>query len=188
MVLLVIIRILLGGIFLISAASKIISPKLFVYNVKQYDILPPSIATMFGWSLPFLELLVGISFLLGFYSYWGAVLTIVMLISFLIAQVIVIARHQNLSCSCFGLLYREKIGLSTVCRDIILIIMATYIAIIDSGSYTVLYFIRNLNLGSLFVLIFTGIMFLVSLFIALYSVKPRSVINVFQKFSITTSK
>ena len=46
MVLLVIIRILLGGIFLISAASKIISPKLFVYNVKQYDILPPSIATM----------------------------------------------------------------------------------------------------------------------------------------------
>ncbi len=54
----------------------------------------------------------------------------------MIAVAIAMVRKLNLNCSCFGLLYRERVGWSTQIRDGILLVMAFFIVSMETGDLT----------------------------------------------------
>lgn len=139
-----VLRIFLGAIFLISAVGKLLAPRTFVRNVVRYNVLPEPPSKVYGWLLPYAELASAIILFLGWQAQWGALIVIVMLLSFMVAVSIVMARHQNLSCSCFGLLYQEKVGRRTLIRDVVLLLMAVVIFIFDDGSSSV---ITSISIG-----------------------------------------
>ena len=58
---------------------------------------------------------------------WGALAAIGMLVTFMIAVGSAMVRGLNLSCSCFGILYRERVGWPTQIRDSVLLAMAVYV-------------------------------------------------------------
>ena len=120
-------RILIGLIFFISSGSKILSPRQFVENVRKYEILPTPIAIIYGWTLPYIELLAAFMLLTGWYSRFGALLVMAMTVSFIIAATIALVRHQNIACSCFGLLYRERISVFTLIRDFIILGISLFV-------------------------------------------------------------
>ena len=76
--------------------------------------------------------------LTGVYAGWAALLVVGMLVSFMIAVGIAMGRKLNLNCSCFGLLYRERVGWSTQIRDGILLAMALLIVFGGTGDLTLM--------------------------------------------------
>jgi hypothetical protein len=172
--LLIAFRLLLGGVFLISAFGKLIAPSLFVNNVVKYRILPIPLAKAYGWMLPFLELGASLILLSGWNAKWGALIVVAMVISFIIAVVIVIARRQNLSCGCFGLLYRERVGIPTLVRDAVIVAMGLYIFAVDNGNLSISNLISDgVSTTSILIITFTVIVAILSIILAIISVRPN---------------
>jgi uncharacterized membrane protein YphA (DoxX/SURF4 family) len=167
------IRVVLGGIFLISALGKLFAPRLFVSNVVQYRILPVPLAKAYGWTLPLLEVGAAILLLSGVWIQWAAAAIAIMLLSFIGAVSIAMARKQNLSCNCFGLLYRERVGWPTLVRDVFMLAMASMILVAGSGAPSIFGLISDMPSPGATIAVITSVLVLaVSIRIAIASVKP----------------
>ena len=132
-----VIRLILGAVFLMSAVPKLAAPRRFASDVQQYGILPRPLASAFGYALPYAELAAAALLLTGVYTEWAALGVAVMLLTFMFAVGVAMARKLNLTCSCFGLLYRERVGWSTQIRDAILLAVALFILVAETGGPTV---------------------------------------------------
>ena len=165
-------RLLLGAVFLMSAVTKLASPGQFARDVESYRILRGASVTVFAWTLPVIELGAALLLVSGFYSTWASLAVVVMLLSFMTAVGTAMARGQSLSCSCFGLLYRERVGWSTQIRDGVLLAIALLVLLRDDGSLTIYHLFGNI--GSLkhtigFILTLLALGF--SLVVALLSIR-----------------
>ena len=101
-----------------------------------------------------------------------------MLVSFAIAVTIVMLRHENLSCSCFGLLYQERVGWPTLVRDLVLVGSAVYILIADSGATTISTLISGeAPIGSVLPLTVTAIALVGSVALAVFSARKSFRLN-----------
>lgn len=131
------VRLILGAVFLMSAVPKLAAPRQFANDVQHYRMLPRPLASAFGYALPYAELAAAALLIAGVYTEWAALGIAVMLVVFVIAVGVAMARKLNVSCSCFGLLYRERVGWTTQVRDAILLAMALFILVVDTGGPTV---------------------------------------------------
>ena len=127
-------QLFLGAVFVVSAVPKIANPRLFIFNVENYKLLPGPLAKAYGWTLPYVELATGVALVLGVQTKLASPVALLMLGSFVIAMVTAIARKQHVECTCFGLLYREKVGWSTVLRDAVLAALAVAVWLLPPWS------------------------------------------------------
>jgi uncharacterized membrane protein YphA (DoxX/SURF4 family) len=96
-------RLLLGGIFLLGSFAKLVNIERYsVEAVYKFGILPMGFARLFGLALPFIELLCGLGLLLGILIRLSALGSALMSIAFFIAKAVVIAQGRNIDCGCFG--------------------------------------------------------------------------------------
>ena len=84
---LLILRILLGGIFIVSAIMKIPNPDEFVRVVMSYGILPYGLAELYGIFLPWAELIIGILLITGLLTRIASAIALLLTISFFIANI-----------------------------------------------------------------------------------------------------
>src|SRR6266508_1570439 len=108
--------ILVGLTFVIAAANKLRDPHGFALGVLDYEILPPRIALTFARSLPFAEVLVGITLLAGVWPLGSGLASAALLFSFLCAVLVKMGRGRSIACHCFGSLSGEAISWPTVVR------------------------------------------------------------------------
>ncbi|MBT4510718.1 MAG: DoxX family membrane protein [Chloroflexi bacterium] len=95
-------RLLLGVTFIVSAVSKLPDHTKFVEIVKDQDLLPDVLVTVFGNALPWIELVVGVYLLFGILRRPSALVTLLMAISFMIANVNSLINDKDKCGSCFG--------------------------------------------------------------------------------------
>jgi uncharacterized membrane protein YphA (DoxX/SURF4 family) len=95
-------RIILGGVFLVAGAFKVIDPQSSVAAVRAYKLLPASLVTIVGWGLPFAEIALGLLLLAGIATRVVAAATAMLLIIFILAVVSAAARGLSIDCGCFG--------------------------------------------------------------------------------------
>jgi uncharacterized membrane protein YphA (DoxX/SURF4 family) len=81
---LLLIRLTLGGIFLVAGASKLLHLEEFIKNVKAMGIMPENAAFVFGFILPFAEILFGALYIIGFFTPIVSFVLSMLLVSFLI--------------------------------------------------------------------------------------------------------
>jgi uncharacterized membrane protein YphA (DoxX/SURF4 family) len=81
---LLLIRLALGGIFLVAGAAKILHLEEFIKNVQGMGILPENLAFIFGFVLPFVEVLFGALYIIGFFTPITSFVLSMLLVSFLI--------------------------------------------------------------------------------------------------------
>lgn len=97
----------------------------FTAIVRAWQILPEPIVTWYAIALPWVEFIAGITLLIGYWQRWSAVITALMLLSFLIAAGINVGRGLVLeNCGCFGELL--KLGdtfQELLWRDLILFVL-----------------------------------------------------------------
>jgi uncharacterized membrane protein YphA (DoxX/SURF4 family) len=96
-------RIALGGIFIFAGIAKIAHTNTLILEIKQYHILPDTLANIYGRALPPLEIVVGAFLVLGIWSRITASLGGLLCLSFIIAKCLAYARGLDISvCTCFG--------------------------------------------------------------------------------------
>ena len=92
----------LGIVFLASAVPKLRHPKGFVLAVLEYRVLPPRLSWFYAHLVPPLEFLLALLLLTGTAVRFAAVMLSMLLLSFIVAIGINLARGRNLDCHCFG--------------------------------------------------------------------------------------
>lgn len=121
----VLLRIIVGIIFIASGFLKLMQPWQEFYAVaKLYGVLPDMLLEPFVRVLPWVEVLSGFFFILGWYCRWSGVIILFMLLSFIIAIIFVIVRGVHLDdCGCFGGTFLAILGTTpwqVLVRDILL--------------------------------------------------------------------
>ena len=126
-----ILRLLLGGLFITSGTLKLLAPRSeFIAIVHQYQILPESLGILFGTLLPWVEVITGIFLVVGLYFQWSLAVTGLMLASFMIALEVNLLRGRTIEdCGCFG--NAQFLGSSleeVLLRDVVLVGMLVWLA------------------------------------------------------------
>jgi len=100
-ILMFLVRISLGGIFVISSLDKLADPGAFTMSILNYKIVGTLLATTTATILPSLELLCGLSLILGLYPRTSTLLITLMLIVFTVLVISALLRGLDISCGCF---------------------------------------------------------------------------------------
>ena len=118
-------RIFLGFLFIYASLEKILQPEEFAKQVGYYKALPIGLENLLAIVLPWTELIVGICLLAGLFVDGAALLSIIMMLVFILAISHAMLRGIDISCGCFKISAdSEKLGLHTIIRDIIFLIMS----------------------------------------------------------------
>jgi uncharacterized membrane protein YphA (DoxX/SURF4 family) len=110
--------ILLGLVFMASAIPKLRHPRGFVLVVVEYRVLPPHLSRLYARLVPPLEFLVALLVLTGTAVRSAAVVMALLLLSFIVAVGINVARGRDLDCHCFGPTMARPIGRGLVLQDL----------------------------------------------------------------------
>ena len=114
-------RLILGGIFIFASLDKISNPDAFATAIGNYHVMPFGLENLLALILPWLELLSGIFIIAGIMVDGAAIMIIMMNMVFIIAISQALARGISIECGCFSVSSPgegDNIGLITVIRDI----------------------------------------------------------------------
>ncbi|HEY2298922.1 MAG TPA: MauE/DoxX family redox-associated membrane protein [Jatrophihabitantaceae bacterium] len=95
-------RLLLGGIWIWAALSKLRDPLTFTQAVRAYDATPEWLSKAIGYGLPVLELALGVLLILGITVRIAAAISAALFLIFAIGLIQAAARGIKLECGCFG--------------------------------------------------------------------------------------
>ncbi|MCE5334095.1 MAG: DoxX family protein [Desulfobacteraceae bacterium] len=95
-------RLLLGALLLAASVDKILHPEDFAKIVHNYMILPDSLVNIVAISLPWLEGLLGLLLVAGFWLPGAVVLANALLLIFFSALIFNMARGIDVHCGCFS--------------------------------------------------------------------------------------
>lgn len=95
-------RLILGGILVVAGVLKIPHPDKSAMSVRAYELLPIPIANIFGYSLPWIEVGVGLLLMAGIAVRINALIGTVLMVMFIIAISQAWARGLTIDCGCFG--------------------------------------------------------------------------------------
>jgi uncharacterized membrane protein YphA (DoxX/SURF4 family) len=123
------VRLLAAAIWLVSGVSKLVDLSQFETQVHAYQLLPTALDAPFAYTLPFLEVGIGLYLLVGLLVRPVAVFACCLMAVFIVAMAQAWARGLSLDCGCFGTLARERVGLGTILRDAALGIPTLVLAI-----------------------------------------------------------
>ena len=141
-------RVTIGGIFTVSGLSKIADPISFYSTLMGFRILPDFLLNFAAVFLPWLELLLGLSVVLGVLYTTGALMLAALNTAFALAIVSVIARGIDIDCGCFGLLadilhIPDKADWTAIVRDMIFTAMSYYIFHVKTTMFSLENYLRK---------------------------------------------
>ncbi len=96
------VRVFLGGLFVIAGLDKITDPAGFAQSILNYRLLSPTLALAAATVIPWMELLCGLGLLLGLYPRGSSLLAAGMLLIFTILVGVAMARGLDIACGCFS--------------------------------------------------------------------------------------
>ncbi len=134
-------RWILGLTFIYASYHKILAPADFAKIVYGYDLFPNETINLIAIVLPFIELIAGLTLILGLYPRSAALIINGMLVAFIIVLSINLIRGHEFDCGCFSV--KEAGYLSsakpTLVRDFIYLILGGYILLFNGVRKGVIY-------------------------------------------------
>ena len=125
-----IVRMILGALFLLASIDKILYPQIFAEAITNYRILPDAVINLTAIVLPWMEFLVGLCLVSGIWVPGASLLSALLLMVFLGATLFNVARGLDIECGCFILTDEADSTASMlryVVRDALLLLMALYL-------------------------------------------------------------
>ncbi|MCP4703235.1 MAG: DoxX family membrane protein [candidate division Zixibacteria bacterium] len=120
-------RLVVGGIFIYASLDKIVYPSEFARIVYNYHLAPGDLVNLTAIILPWIELICGLSVILGFYKEGGILIISFLMVVFIVAIGINVIRGIDLECGCFTVSSRARgSALSLLYRDIGLLAICIY--------------------------------------------------------------
>ena len=135
--LILLIRCLLGLVFVYASYDKILDPGKFARDIANYHIVPFGLENSIAIILPWLELLIGAGIILGIFLDGSVVLSGSFLILFIFMIFQAMMRGFNIECGC-GLKEGEMVGWSKILENIVFL-GASYIVFYSKNRVLEIY-------------------------------------------------
>lgn len=97
-----VLRWVLGGLFILASAHKIADPAAFAKIVYGYDLFPAASINLIAILLPYIELTAGLALVAGVYPRAASVILSGLLVGFILVIGINAARGHVFDCGCFS--------------------------------------------------------------------------------------
>lgn len=125
----------LGALFIGACLHKIAHPESFALDIATYDILPLALVNVSAITLPWAELAAGGMLLAGHRTRAAGWMIAGMMVVFIAALAIALARGMDMSCGCFASQGAEDDPISrlTVMRDLLWLGLAFFVIAFDRG-------------------------------------------------------
>jgi uncharacterized membrane protein YphA (DoxX/SURF4 family) len=134
-------RLILGGVLFAAGALKIGSLQKSAMAVRAYELLPVSLANFLGYTLPWIEIGVGLLLIAGVAVRISGLIGAVTMLAFIVAIGQAWARGLSIDCGCFGgggaIDPEDTKYLSEIIRDIGLLILGIYLYFYPKGRFSV---------------------------------------------------
>lgn len=132
-------RVVLGGTLLAAGALKVGNLQKSAMAVRAYELLPVSLANFIGYTLPWIEIGVGLLLILGVATKTVAVIGAINMLVFIIAIAQAWARGLSIDCGCFGgggsVDPEDTKYLSEIIRDLGLFALGIYLYLYPKGRF-----------------------------------------------------
>ena len=125
-------RLTLAIIFFYAGVEKIFHPQEFAVAIYNYQLLPDCIINMLAAVLPWLEVMIAVSLVIGIYARGAALISALLFLIFATALTINLVRGLDISCGCFGA-SSGNISWLYLARDLSLFCMSVFVLIYDRG-------------------------------------------------------
>jgi uncharacterized membrane protein YphA (DoxX/SURF4 family) len=102
------VEIALGLFFVVAALPKLVDPPSFAHMVYNYRLVPGALVNLMALAMPWLEVLLGLALILGIWTRTSAGLVGALLLVFILAISVNLARGNAIDCGCFDLLEANK--------------------------------------------------------------------------------
>ena len=127
------VRVVLGLLFVYAASLKFVDLHAFSESIDGYRLTPPSWSPTLALFVPSLELVVGVSLVIGRGARGAALLCAIMLVGFSAAIGQAMIRGINIDCGCFGASGPQKADTLALVRNGALLLLAL-VALIKPAS------------------------------------------------------
>lgn len=95
-------RLLLGGLFIYAGIGKIWNPADFAADIDNYRMLPYLLVTVMAAVLPWVEVICGLLIIFGRWLSGASLIVIMLNVVFIIAIASAIVRGLDVDCGCFS--------------------------------------------------------------------------------------
>ena len=133
-------RLVLGGVFLLAGGSKALDPGSLAASIRSYGLnLPEWFVSLSAYSLPYLEILLGLYLLAGLFTKPSDWATNALMMLFIVALAQGAARGLEIDCGCFGAVAGNEVGSLWLdaLRDVGLLALGLHIALAPIGRFSV---------------------------------------------------
>jgi uncharacterized membrane protein YphA (DoxX/SURF4 family) len=128
-------RVVVGGVFIVAGGSKIGNAAYFAAQIAAFGIVPHPFVAPMALLLPFLEVLLGGYLVIGLYARLAGWIAAIQLLIFAAAIASAVLRGLSLSCGCFGPNDQTVTSWPEVARDVVLALVAVFIALRGPGNF-----------------------------------------------------
>jgi thiol-disulfide isomerase/thioredoxin/uncharacterized membrane protein YphA (DoxX/SURF4 family) len=132
-VLLMAARLGLAAVFVVAGVGKLADLAGSRRAVAEFGV-PEELATALGVFLPLAELAVAAALFPNLSAWWGALGALLLLLVFIAGISFNLARGQKPDCHCFGQIYSEPVGPSTLIRNGVLAALAVFVLFAGQSS------------------------------------------------------
>jgi uncharacterized membrane protein YphA (DoxX/SURF4 family) len=127
-------RLVTGGVWVVAGAIKLPDPGTSVQAVRAYQLLPSGIVPTVGQLLPMVEIVIGLTLVVGLLTRGAAVLSALLYLAFIVAIASVWARGITIDCGCFGGGGFDPDARSQypweIARDVVLLLLSGYLVVV----------------------------------------------------------
>ncbi len=129
-----ILRLVVGGTFVLAGVLKIANPAKFALAVDNYGFVPHELTNLVAILLPWIEVVAGALVLAGIWLRASALVITSLTVLFAVVIVSALAQGLNIECGCFGTIGGKHIGLVNLAIDTTLFCLAALLAWRIGGS------------------------------------------------------
>lgn len=123
----IVVRVIVGGVFVVAGALKVLDPGAFAGDVANFRMLPHPAINLVAITLPWIELVAGVMMVIGVWPRGNALVITAMCVVFLVALTQALARGLDVRCGCFGTVEARKVGLTALAQDVVLLAGAVWL-------------------------------------------------------------
>jgi putative oxidoreductase len=96
------VQFVLAAFFVVAGIAKVVDPPGFAHEIHNYELVPGKAINAMALALPWLEILAGVALFLGIATRTATRILAALLLVFIAALSINLARGKPVDCGCFG--------------------------------------------------------------------------------------
>ena len=116
-------RYFMAGFFLVFSFFKMLDLRGFAESYRMYDIVAKAIPS-YGYIYPFIELWLGMAFLINFQPFWTNIIAIVVMGSSAIGVIQSVLDKRKIKCVCLGAVFNLPMSTVTIVEDLLMVAMS----------------------------------------------------------------